>query len=110
MLDKAADQLATVTFNGKPLRIVRIPMSLKGDNAIRTYTNVVFANGTLLVPQYADVDPALNEQALKIYRETMPGWNVVGIECLSVAKKGGSLHCITCIVPSPSLVPLQLAK
>lgn len=110
MLDKAADQLATVTFNGKPLRIVRIPMSLKGDNAIRTYTNVVFASGTLLVPQYADVDPALNEQALKIYRETMPGWNVVGIECLSVAKKGGSLHCITCNVPSPSLVPLQLAK
>ncbi len=108
VMDKAAEQLSKINFMGKPLRVVRIPMTLKGDEAVRTYTNVVFANGTLLVPQYADAGPGMNEQALKIYRETMPGWNVVGIECLSVARKGGSLHCITCNVPSPSLAPLDL--
>lgn len=110
VMDKAAQQLAAIQFAGKPLRVVRIPMTLKGDAFMRTYTNVVFANGTLLVPQYADVDSAMNEQALKIYRETMPGWEVVGIQCLSVAQKGGSLHCITCNVPSPSMVPLELKK
>ncbi len=110
VMDKAAEQLSKINFMGKPLRVVRIPMTLKGDDAVRTYTNVVFANGTLLVPQYADAGPGMNEQALNIYRETMPGWNVVGIECLSVARKGGSLHCITCNVPSPSLAPLELGK
>lgn len=110
VMDKAAEQLSKIIFMGKPLRVVRVPMTLKGDDVVRTYTNVVFANGTLLVPQYADAGPGMNEQALKIYRETMPGWNIVGIECLSVARKGGALHCITCNVPSPSLVPLELAK
>ncbi|MGC3968126.1 MAG: agmatine deiminase family protein [Pirellulales bacterium] len=110
VMDRAADQLGKIIFDGKPLRIVRIPMKLTGDSVIRTYTNVVFANGTLLVPQYADVPKEMNDQALRIYRETMPGWNVVGIECLSVARKGGSLHCITCNVPSPSLMPLELGK
>lgn len=110
VMDRSAEQLAKLQFDGKPLRVVRIPMSLRGDGAIRTYTNVVFANGTLLVPQYSDVSSTINEQALEIYRQIMPGWNVVGIECLSVARKGGSLHCITCNVPSPSLMPLELGK
>ena len=114
-LDRAAEQLSQVKpdtdkHSYLPFKIVRIPMEMKGDGVMRTYTNVVFANGTLLVPQYSDVDPALNAGALQIYRKTMPGWKVVGIECLSVANMGGALHCITCNVPSPSMLPLDLNK
>ena len=112
-LDKAAEQLAAMKSDDPqhpylPLTIVRMPMEMKGDGVMRTYTNVVFANGALLVPQYADVSPDVNRNALEIYRRILPGWKVVGIECLSIAKMGGALHCVTCNVPSPSLLPVDL--
>ncbi|MCE9607456.1 MAG: agmatine deiminase family protein [Planctomycetia bacterium] len=107
-MDKTAGQLTSVTVNGQPLQIVRIPMVMKGDGISRTYANCVLANGTALIPQYADVDPSINKQALDIYARVLPNWKIVGIECLELAVKGGALHCVTCNVPSPSLLPLEL--
>lgn len=110
VMDKAAAQLGSVTVNGGPLQVVRIPMLMKQDGICRTYTNSILANGTAIVPQYADVDPETNRKALDIYAKCLPGWKIVGVECLEIARKGGALHCITCNVPSPSLVPLDLPK
>lgn len=106
-MDRTAAQLAAVTVDGQPLQVVRLPMLMQQDGVCRTYTNSVLANGTALVPQYADVDPNLNRQALEIYAKHLPNWRIVGIECLEIAEKGGALHCITCNIPSPSLVPVD---
>jgi agmatine/peptidylarginine deiminase len=105
IMDRTADLLAGQETPLGPMRVVRIPMKIRSDNIIRTYANAVYANGVVLVPQYADVDPALNRQALDIYASVLPDWKIVPIESLSIAKMGGALHCITCNVPSPSLLP-----
>jgi len=105
IMDRTAAQLTGLETPLGPMQVVRIPMSVRSDNVIRTYVNAVYANGALLVPQYADVDPAMNRQALDIYASILPDWKIVPIECLSIAKMGGALHCVTCNVPSPSLLP-----
>ena len=82
-----------------PYEVVRIPMpphnglypnSLWAD--YRTYTNAVFVNKTLLVPTY---EQKYDTTALRILRESLPGYRVVGINCNQIIKAGGALHCIT---------------
>ena len=40
------------------------------DGRWRTYTNVVYANGTLLVPTYPGFCPELDAEALAVYLDT----------------------------------------
>ncbi len=84
---------------GTPYKIVRIQMPPDGGNYpdvwwadYRTYTNSVFVNKTVLVPVY---EPQYDEPALEIYREALPGYNVVGIDCNNIIQASGALHCIT---------------
>jgi agmatine/peptidylarginine deiminase len=58
----------------------------------RTYTNSVILNKTVIVPTYQE---KYDTTALRIYRECMPGYNVVGIECNDIIKSSGAIHCIT---------------
>lgn len=86
---------------GDPFHLVRIPMppSTAGNyppNAsYRTYANNVFINGTVLVPTYRT---EYDTTALRILREELPGYNVVGIDCDSeqnIIAQSGAIHCIT---------------
>lgn len=84
---------------GTPYRVVRMEMPPDSLNRYpnqnghyRTFTNSVFINKTLLVPTYA---PQYDTTALRIYRENLPGYNVVGINCKSIIPAGGAIHCIT---------------
>ncbi len=87
------------TKYGRPFRVVRILMppdasgqypSSGGD--YRTYTNSLIVNKTVIVPTYA---PQYDTTALRIYREAMPGYNVVGINCNQIITSLGAIHCIT---------------
>jgi len=87
---------------GHSYRIIRMPMPPDGNNRYpdnggnyRTYTNAVFLNKTLLVPTYQE---KYDTTALRIYRENLPGYNVVGINCNSIISSLGALHCITKLV------------
>jgi agmatine deiminase len=92
----------TEDFNtafGNKYNIVRLPMppdaSGRYPNAggqYRTYTNSVFVNKTVLVPTYEE---RYDTTALRIYRENLPGYNVVGINCNSIIGSLGAIHCIT---------------
>lgn len=83
---------------GTPYKVVRIPMP--ADNGqypgsggrYFTYTNSSFVNKTIIVPTY---NVPTDTTALRIYRESMPGYNVVGINSLSSIGSLGALHCIT---------------
>jgi agmatine deiminase len=83
---------------GTPYKIVWVPMcpSTTGqyppNASYRTFTNAVFINKTILVPTYY---PQYDSTALRIYRESLPGYNVVGINCNSIISASGALHCIT---------------
>jgi len=92
----------TEEFNtafGNKYNIVRLPMPPDGSGrypstggAYRTYTNSVFVNKTVLVPTYEE---KYDTTALRIYRENLPGYNVVGINCNSIIGSLGAIHCIT---------------
>lgn len=83
---------------GRPYRIIRIPMppDAQGrypDNgsSYLTYTNSIIVNRTVLVPIYSLPTDA---GALQIYRDAMPGYNIVGFDCSSIIPLGGAIHCI----------------
>lgn len=83
---------------GTPYKVVRIQMPPDGNvypnttGDYLTYTNNVFVNKTVLVPTY---NPQYDSTALRILRENLPGYKVVGIPCNSIIQQSGALHCIT---------------
>jgi len=83
-------------FN-KPYKVVRIPMppSLSGQyppsSSYYTYTNATFVNKTILVPIYGF---SQDTTALRIYRQSCPGYRVVGINCYDIINLSGAIHCI----------------
>ncbi|HEX3868793.1 MAG TPA: agmatine deiminase family protein [Pirellulales bacterium] len=99
ILDENAAQLSKIVTAVGPMKVTRIPMPTNAGGVWRTYTNVIFANGKLLVPQYPQTDPTSDAAALSIYRALLPDWEVVGIDCTSLIVKHGALHCISLNVP-----------
>ena len=94
LLDQHAKRLAGVATANGPLKVVRIPMPPRGEQYFGgTYTNVVFANGVLLVPSYREAPPELEREAFEVFRRLLPGWRVVGIECPEFIARRGALHC-----------------
>lgn len=91
----------TSNFNsvfGTPYKIIRIPMpadngaypNTTGDYL--TYTNSSFINNTVIVPTY---NIPQDTTALRIYREALPGYTIVGINSNASIGSLGALHCIT---------------
>ena len=95
---------------GTQYNIIRIPMPPEGGQYpdtwgdYRTYTNSVFVNNTILVPIYEE---EWDTTALRIYREALPGYKVVGIDCNEIITASGAIHCITKAVSSND--PLLIA-
>ncbi len=84
------------TCFGKTYKVVRIPMPPHNGNYppagnYRTYTNSVFVNKTVIVPTY---EYQYDTTALRIYREALPGYNIVGIDCNAIIPSLGAIHCI----------------
>ncbi|MFZ1321642.1 MAG: agmatine deiminase family protein [Ignavibacteria bacterium] len=86
------------TCYGRPYKVVRIPMPPSGSGQYPpssnyfTYTNSVFVNKTIIVPIYG---LAQDTTALRIYRENLPGYRVVGINASQMISALGAIHCIT---------------
>ena len=99
VLDEAAAKLAGVQTSRGPMRVYRIPMPPRQEGRWRSYNNVVFANGTLLMPRYADEDPEMLAEAMYLYARLLPGWKIVGVGADSLTTVNGFLHCITRNVP-----------
>ncbi|MBK7683062.1 MAG: agmatine deiminase family protein [Bacteroidetes bacterium] len=83
---------------GTPFKVVRVLMP--DDNNLYpnnggdyfTYTNSSFINKTIILPVYGISE---DSTAIRIYRESLPGYNVVPINCASMIGALGALHCIT---------------
>ena len=98
-LDRNAARLAEVPIGSGKLKVIRVPMPTNQDGVWRSFTNVIFANGTLLVPAYPDVDLSGGERALAIYCRLLPGWRVFGVDVSTMARHQGGLRCVTLYVP-----------
>lgn len=88
---------------GTDYKVIRVPMPPEGGyypdtwGDYRTYTNSVFINNTILVPIYEE---EWDTTALRVYREALPGYKVVGIDCNEIITASGAIHCITKAVSS----------
>lgn len=58
----------------------------------RTYSNAVFVNGTVLLPTYGG---PFDTTAVRIFKENLPGYRIVPIDCQSIIAASGAIHCIT---------------
>ena len=102
-LQRMEEQLRTFrTLEGKPYRLIKLPMPrpivFEGDRLPATYANFLVINGAVLCPTYNQ--PDLDAEALRLIREAFPGREIVGIDCRSIIKQHGSLHCCTMQYPS----------
>ena len=102
-LKKMEDQLKTFrTLDGEPYKLVKLPMprAIYDEDGLRlpaTYANFLVINDAVLVPTYDQ--PDLDAEAMRLIGAAFPERDVVGIDCRSIIKQHGSLHCCTMQYP-----------
>lgn len=86
---------------GTPYKVIRIPMPDDNGNYpngtwsggdYRTYANAIILNTLVLLPIY---EHELDAEAISIWEEALPGYEVVGIDCREIIQASGAIHCIT---------------
>ena len=94
------------TLSGRPYRLLKLPMPRpiydEGDRLPATYANFLVINGAVLCPTYGQ--PDLDAEALRLIGEAFPGRDIIGIDCRSIIRQHGSLHCCTMQYPKNVIV------
>lgn len=89
------EELQTIQ-NSHGFELVALPMCEavydEDERIPATYANFLFVNGAVLVPVYGVKE---DEKALEIFRKTFPKHDIVGIDCYTLIRQHGSLHCVT---------------
>ncbi|SHF52442.1 agmatine deiminase [Modicisalibacter ilicicola DSM 19980] len=92
--------------DGSPYRLIPLPWPRPcfdpedGHRLPATYANFLVINGAVLVPVYGD---AADARALSRLATAFPGRDIVPIDCRSVIRQHGSLHCLTMQLPRGTL-------
>ncbi len=78
------------------LKLIPLPMCsavyFQEERLPATYANFLFVEGAILVPVYNVKE---DEKALEIFKKTFHDRDVIAIECSTLIKQHGSLHCVT---------------
>ncbi len=94
-LQKMEDELKNFVIE-KKLKLVKLPMASAvyddGERLPATYANFLFVNDGVIVPTYNVKEDAL---ALDIFRQAFGNRKVVGVDCSTLIRQHGSLHCVT---------------
>lgn len=106
--EQVAEQLAnTKCAYGYNYRIYRVEEP--GGSVVAPYTNSLIANKHVYVPLGSN--SSYNEKALAVYREALPGYDVVGLTGFSSSDQYGraflntdALHCRTHEIPDQNMV------
>lgn len=118
-LHQMEEQLRTFrTLSGRPYRLLRLPtprpiFDEEGLRLPATYANFLIINGAVLCPTYAQ--PDLDDAALHTIGQAFPNREIVPIDCRSIIRQHGSLHCCTMQYPegvflAPKLVGPERAQ
>lgn len=102
VLDRNAEKLTGFPTPHGPLRVERIPMPVAEEGLWRSFTNVLFFNGVVMMPIYRGVEAEMERAAADVYRRLLPGWSVEGIDCTKLIRMGGAVHCVTLNLPDLS--------
>ena len=104
--EQVANELAnTKCIYGYNYRVYRIDEP--GGSAVAPYTNSLIANGHVYMPLGSSA--SYNERALDVYKEALPGYDVVGLQGFSSSNQNAflntdALHCRTHEVPDQNMV------
>jgi len=101
------EQLRTFrTLEGRPYRLMKLPMPHPiydaDDRLPATYANFLVINGAVLCPTYNQAD--LDAEAMRLIGEAFPNRDIVGIDCRSIIRQHGSLHCCTMQYPEGAMI------
>ncbi len=85
------------TSFGRDFKVVKVPIpEIPGEiyhlDKSPSYVNSLIINSTVLVPIF---NIPTDEKALQCYRESMPGYEIVGVPASHIYEKKGTIHCIT---------------
>jgi len=76
--------------------LIALPMTdaiyYNGKRLPATYANFLFVNGAVLVPTYEVLQ---DDEALDIFRNSFKDRDIIGVDCSTLIKQHGSLHCVT---------------
>ena len=88
------------TPEGRYYRLIPLPMADEiyedGERLPATYANFLIINGAVLMPTY---NSPKDEIAIQQIQKVFPDREIIGINCLSLIKQHGSLHCVTMQYP-----------
>ena len=94
LLHEHARLLGDLDVPGGKLNVVRIPMPPRAKDYFGgSYTNVIFANGVLVVPTWPEASMEVEQQALDLYRQLLPDWEIVTVPSRLLGLRGGGPHC-----------------
>lgn len=102
-LKKMEEQLKEFrTLNNEPFRLLGLPMpeaifDEDGERLPATYANFLIMNDAVLYPTYDQ--PENDRKAACVLQEAFPGKEIVGVDCRTLIKQHGSLHCVTMQYP-----------
>jgi len=68
------------------------PIYFEDERLPATYANFLFVNGAVLLPTYNVKE---DEETISIFKQTFKDRDIVPIECSTLIKQHGSLHCVT---------------
>lgn len=103
-LQKMKEELQALRrANGMPFNLIELPLPepiydpVDGTRLPATYANFLIVNGAVLLPTYNQ--PLRDLTAKMAIQAAMPEYEVVCIDCRSLIRQHGSLHCATMQIP-----------
>lgn len=94
------------TAEGNPYNLVELPLpdpvyDTDGSRLPATYANYLVANDVIFMPTYAQPDK--DELAMRSIKIAFPHHKIVGVDCRTLLRQHGSLHCATMQIPADIL-------
>ena len=102
-LRKMEEQLkGFVDYQGNPYKLIALPMAKAifdedNERLPATYANFLIMNEAVLMPTYQNKE--MDDLAIKQLQIAFPNKEIVGIDCTSLIRQHGSLHCVTMQFP-----------
>jgi len=101
-LHKMEAQLKTFKDqDGKPFNLIALPFTqaiYDGQERLpATYANFLIINDAVLVPTYQDKN---DNKAIEIFTQAFPRHKIIAIDCSTLIRQHGSLHCVTMQFPA----------
>ncbi len=87
---------------GEPFNLIELPLpdAIFDEDGMRlpaTYANYLITDNVIFMPTYGQ--PANDTLAMQTIKIAFPNHKVVGIDCTTLIKQHGSLHCATMQIP-----------